>query len=161
MAFKVFVSYSSHDLEHVELLQRQLSDSPVEVFVAENSVAPSQELGSTISQAIEQCDLFILVWSKNAQESTWVSQEVGRAGALKKKILPLVLTEGMQLPGFIQNLKYLSVHNEPEKALAQARQIVVGAYEEKVKLESAHAQAEKDKLALLAIGALLFWAFSK
>lgn len=58
MAFKVFVSYSSHDLEHVELLQRQLSDSPVEVFVAENSVAPSQELGSTISQAIEQCDLF-------------------------------------------------------------------------------------------------------
>lgn len=161
MAFKVFVSYSSHDLEHVEQLQRQLSDSPVEVFVAENSVAPSQELGSTISQAIEQCDLFILVWSKNAQESAWVSQEVGRAGALKKKILPLVLTEGMPLPGFIQNLKYLSVHKEPEKALAQARQIVVGAYEEKVKLESAHAQAEKDKLALLAIGALLFWAFSK
>ena len=161
MAFKVFVSYSSHDLEHVEQLQRQLSDSPVEVFVAENSVAPSQELGSTISQAIEQCDLFILVWSKNAQDSAWVSQEVGRAGALKKKILPLVLTEGMQLPGFIQNLKYLSVHKEPEKALAQARQIVVGAYEEKVKLESAHAQAEKDKLALLAIGALLFWAFSK
>ncbi|ADL55525.1 toll/interleukin-1 receptor domain-containing protein [Gallionella capsiferriformans] len=161
MAFKVFVSYSSHDLEHVEQLQQQLSDSPVEVFVAENSVAPSQELGSTISQAIEQCDLFILVWSKNAQESAWVSQEVGRAGALKKKILPLVLTEGMQLPGFIQNLKYLSVHKEPEKALAQARQIVVGAYEEKVKLESAHAQAEKDKLALLAIGALLFWAFSK
>ena len=161
MAFKVFVSYSSHDLEHVEQLQQQLSDSPVEVFVAENSVAPSQELGSTISQAIEQCDLFILVWSKNAQESAWVSQEVGRAGALKKKILPLVLTEGMQLPGFIQSLKYLSVHKEPEKALAQARQIVVGAYEEKVKFETAHAQAEKDKLAFLAIGALLFWAFSK
>lgn len=161
MAFRVFVSYSSHDLEHVEQLQRQLTNSPIEVFVAENSVAPSQELASTIAKAIEHCDLFILVWSKNARESDWVSQEVGRADALKKTILPLILTEGMKLPGFIQNLKYLSVHKEPEKALAQARQIVVGAYEEKVRLESAQAEAEKQKLALLAIGALLFWAFSK
>lgn len=161
MTFKVFVSYSTHDLEHVEQLQNQLTNSPIEVFVAENSVAPSQELASTIAKAIEDCDLFILVWSKNAKESDWVSQEVGRAGALKKTILPLILNDGMKLPGFIQDLKYLSVHKDPERALVQARQIVVGAYEEKVRLESAQAQAEKEKVALLAIGALLFWAFSK
>lgn len=161
MNFKVFVSYSTHDLSHVEKLQQQLVGNPVELFVAEHSVSPSQDLAQTINTAIEQCDLFVLIWSKNAEVSAWVPQEIGKATALKKTILPLVLDEGMSLPGFIQNLKYLAVHSDPAATLQQARNIIVGAYEQKVQRAAAAAQAEKDKLALMGIGALLLWAFSK
>jgi len=65
------------------------------------------------------------------------------------------------LPGFIQNLKFLDVHSDPSEALQQARNIIVGAYEQKVQQAAAAAQAEKDKLALMGIGALLLWVFSK
>lgn len=159
--FNVFVSYSTHDLAQVSQLQQQLLGSPIEVFVAEHSVSPSQDLAQTINMAIEQCDLFVLLWSKNAETSAWVPQEIGKATALKKNILPLVLDDGMQLPGFIQNLKYLPIHSNPAAALEQARKIIFEAYEQKAKRAAAAAQAEKDKLAMMGIGALLFWVFSK
>ncbi|MHB8201692.1 MAG: toll/interleukin-1 receptor domain-containing protein [Acidithiobacillus sp.] len=161
MNFKVFVSYSTHDITQVTQLQQQLIGTSIEVFVAEHSVAPSQDLALAITTAIEQCDLFVLLWSKNAQTSAWVPQEIGKATALKKKILPLVLDDGINLPGFIQNLKYLPVHQNPTVALVQARQIIVGAYEQKNNQIAAAAQAEKEKLALMGIGAFLLWAFSK
>lgn len=161
MSFKVFVSYSTHDLAQVEKLQQQLVDNPVELFVAEHSVSPSQDLAQSINHAIEQCDLFVLIWSKNAEASAWVPQEIGKATALHKTILPLVIDAEIQLPGFIQNLKYLSIHQDPSRALIQARNIIVGAYEEKTRRQVAAAQADKDKLALMGIGAFLLWAFSK
>lgn len=162
MNFNVFVSYSTHDLLHVEKLQQQLINNPVSLFVAEHSVAPSQDLAQSINTAIEQCDLFVLIWSKNAEASSWVPQEIGKATAFKKIILPLVLDEGLSLPGFIQNLKYLPVHRDPAAALEEARKIIVNTYEEKkAKLASAAAKAEKEQLALMGIGAFLLWAFSK
>jgi hypothetical protein len=161
LTFNVFISYSTHDLSQVEKLQAQLIGSPIQIFVAEHSVSPSEDLALAINGAIERCDLFVLIWSKNAEASTWVSQEIGKATALRKKILPLVLHEGMNLPGFISNLKYLSVHSDPVNSLKQARDFIVRTYEEKADRESAAAQAEKDKLALMGIGAFLLWIFNK
>lgn len=164
--YKIFVSYSTHDIEQVELLRQQLKGTPIEVFVAEHSVLPSQDIGATISQAIAECDLFVVLWSQNAQDSEWVSQEIGRASALNKTILPLVLTEGISLPGFINNLKYLPVYNDPEAALAKARELIVGSYNQKdLMLAQQEEKKQKDKdreaLALMGIGAFLLWAFSK
>jgi hypothetical protein len=118
-------------------------------------------LAQTINSAIEQCDLFVLLWSQNAQASAWVSQEIGKATALKKNILPIILDNEANLPGFIQNLKYLSLPKEPTAAIHKARNIITDAYEKKMKRIAEAAQAGKDKLALMSIGALLLWVFSK
>lgn len=163
MEFNIFVSYSTHDLEQVNLLHKQLTDTSISVFVAEHSVRPSEELAPKISSAIEGCDLFIVLWSENAKNSDWVSQEIGRASALQKPILPLVLTEGLNLPGFIGNLKYLPVYSNTAAALTQAREIVMAAYEQKLQLFLAQQkeQKQKDSLALMGLGAFLLWAFSQ
>jgi hypothetical protein len=163
MTFKIFVSYSTKDLSQVELLRQQLRATPIEVFVAEHSVAPSQELAPLIASAINACDLFVLLWSMNAKNSDWVSQEIGRASALGKQILPLVLSEGIALPGFIQGLKYLPIHRDPNGSLAAARSLIVAEYEVKeLKIASAAKEKkEKDALALMGIGAFLLWAFAK
>lgn len=163
MTFKLFVSYSTLDLAEVEQLRLQLKDTPIDIFVAEHSIEPSQELAPTIAAAIESCDLFVLLWSKNAKNSDWVSQEIGRAHALKKAILPLVLTEGITLPGFIQGIKYLPVHRDPLGSLAAARALVLAAYQKKAEVLAVHEKEKKDKdaLALMGIGAFLLWAFNK
>jgi hypothetical protein len=163
MQFKIFVSYSTHDIEHVELLKQQLKGTPIEVFIAEHSVKPSEDLGNKISTAIEECDLFVVLWSQNAKESTWVPQEIGRAHALKKTILPLVLHEGISLPGFISNLKYLAIFEDTESALIKAKELIMNSYHKKVdtlaKIE-AKKQKDKETLALMGIGAFLLWAFN-
>lgn len=164
MPFNIFVSYSTHDLTQVEALRNQLKATPIEVFVAEHSVNPSQELAPAIASAINACDLFVLLWSENAKESEWVSQEIGRASALGKPILPLVLSEGIALPGFIKGLKYLPIHADPDKSLTTACKQILDEYKKKEQLLASQAQAhakEKEMLALMGIGAFLLWAINK
>ncbi|WP_394202477.1 toll/interleukin-1 receptor domain-containing protein [Marinagarivorans algicola] len=163
MKFKIFVSYSTHDIKQVDLLKSQLTDTPIEVFIAEHSVSPSQELAPTISNAISGCDLFVLLWSRYAQNSEWVSQEIGKASALKKKILPLILDKDLKLPGFISNLKYLAIY-EQQESLKKAQKIIIDAYNSKknqlIKSELAK-QKEKDTLVAMGAGAFLLWVLSK
>lgn len=164
MNFNVFISYSTHDLGQVELLRQQLVDAPIEVFVAEHSVEPSQSLGEKITKAIAGCDLFVVLWSSNAEASKWVSQEIGYAKALNKQILPLVLNEGMELPGFIGDLKYLPTHKDTKSALRKARETIINGYKSKTEALAAQAakkQKEKEQLFLVGAGIFLAWAFSK
>ncbi len=164
MKYKIFVSYSTHDIEQVDLLNKQLSGTPVDVFIAEHSVLPSENLGIVISNAIEECDLFVVLWSQNAQESGWVSQEIGKATAYNKPILPLVLTENISLPGFISNLKYIPVYKNPENAALQARNLIANSYNKKhqeLALIEQKKQSDKETLALMGIGAFVLWAVSK
>lgn len=157
--FKVFVSYSTHDLKNVAELQQSLAGTGVELFVAEHSVLPSERLSDRISSAIAACDLFVVLWSANAKASDWVSQEIGKAHSLNKKILPLVLTEGLNLPGFISDLKYLPVYKDPTAAIQQAQAIVLeGFRSKKAELER---QKQSEALTLLGLGALFFWALNQ
>lgn len=140
-------------------LQNQISDIAIEVFVDERSVIPGQALRIEISKAIMNCDLFVVLWSRNAEASEWVSQEIGVAHAHHKNILPLVLSEGLQLPGFIQELKYLPVWKDRQKSLVEARDIVLKLFQEKK--EKTQRQKRKDNLVLIGLGAFLLWAFSQ
>jgi hypothetical protein len=157
--FKIFVSYSTHDLRNVTELQQSLVGTGVEVFVAEHSVTPSEPLSEKISSAIATCDLFVLLWSANAKASDWVPQEIGKAHSLQKTILPLVLDEGLVLPGFINGLKYISVFRDPQAAMAQTQQIVLNRFQAK---QAAIRQKEQENARnLLVLGGLVLWLFSQ
>ena len=156
---KVFVSYSSLDLSNVAVLQQSLVGTGVEVFVAEHSVRASEALSAGISAAIAACDLFVLLWSVNAKSSDWVSQEIGKAHSLNKRILPLVLTEGLNLPGFISGLKDLPVYKNPAAAMERARSIILE--ELKAKQATIEKQKQNEALVLFGLGAFVLWAFSQ
>lgn len=157
--FKVFVSYSTQDLRNVAELQQSLIGTGVEVFVAEHAVLPSEHLTSKISSAIAACDLFVLLWSEKARASEWVSQEIGKAHSLNKKILPLVLTEGLNLPGFIGDLKYLPVFGDPQAAMAKAHDFILKHF--RAKQAAARQKEEENARNLLVLGGLALWLFSQ
>jgi hypothetical protein len=156
---KVFVSYSSLDLSNVAVLQQSLVGTGVKVFVAEHSVRPSEGLSERISVAIAACDLFVLLWSSNAKASEWVSQEIGKAHSLNKRILPLVFTEGLKLPGFISDLKYLAVYKNPAAAMKRTRSMILE--ELRTKQATIEKQKQNEALVLLGLGAFVLWAFSQ
>lgn len=157
--FKVFVSYSTQDLRNVAELQQSLAGTGIEVFVAEHAVLPSEHLSAKISSAIAACDLFVLLWSENAKASEWVSQEIGKAHSLNKQILPLVLAEGLNLPGFISDLKYLPVFQNPQAAMAQAQAFILRQFQ--AKQAAARQKEEENNRNLLVLGGLALWLFSQ
>lgn len=158
--FKVFISYSTHDLTSVTELHQSLNGTGVEVFVAEHSVSASELLTEKISSAIAACDLFILLWSANARASDWVQQEIGKAHSLNKTILPLVLDDGLALPGFIGGLKYLPVFRDRQAAMAQAQEFVLKAFQTK-QAAVVRQKEQENARNLLVLGGLVFWLFNQ
>src|SRR5215210_5727346 len=108
MAYKVFMSYATKDLPIANHVKQLLADASIEVYVAAHSLWPGATINQALVNAIESCDLFMLLWSRNSKASEWVSQEIGIATHAKKSILPVVLEPNLNLPGFIKELKCIS-----------------------------------------------------
>lgn len=152
MAYKVFVSYSTHDLSLVNQIKQRLTSSAVSVFVAEYAVAPGQPLSATIINEIKTCDLFILLWSQNAKSSEWVPQEIGVATAAGKTIVPVLLEKELALPGFLKEQKYLSAYDDPSEALEWLTREVFGR---------ATQAAKSQGLVWFGLGALFAWLMTR
>ena len=149
MAYKVFVSYSTKDIPNVDALRGFLQFPDVECFVSEYAVTPGAPLAPTIKNAILTCDLFVLLWSKNASASEWVSQEIGIAHGSQNPILPFVLEPGLSLPGFIKELRYVAAFQNPQQALYSLRETV---------MKNSLVKQNQQALGALALGGLVLLA---
>jgi hypothetical protein len=152
MPYKVFISYSSKNLNVVQWARETLAQpSTTEVFAAEYSVLPGAVLNAEIIQAIRRCDLFVLLWSHDARASDYVQQEIGIAVDANKTILPVVMEPNLPVPGFISDLKYVAAHKNWEGSFRWLTQFV--------QENSARQQNQKKFAALVALllgGLLLF-----
>ena len=124
MAYSVFISYSTRDLTVATNLQEWINYAGATAFLAEYSVIPGTSLAENIIRAIKGCDLFVLLWSHNARGSEWVPQEIGIAKGAGKPIMPVVLHDGLELPGFIKDLKYLALYKDPQAAVDEAYRVL-------------------------------------
>lgn len=149
MAYKVFISYSTKDIPNVDALRETLRFPDVECFVSEYAVTPGTPLAPTITAAIVACDLFVLLWSKNAHSSEWVSQEIGIAFANHRAILPFVLDQGLALPGFIKELRYVAAFQNPQQAMYSLRETV---------MKNSLVKQNQQALGALALGGLVLLA---
>jgi hypothetical protein len=149
MAYKVFVSYSTKDIPNVDELRKFLQFPDVECFVSEYAVTPGAPLAPTIKNAILTCDLFVVLWSKNALASEWVSQEIGIAHGSQKAILPFVLEQGLSLPGFIKELRYVAAFQNPQQAMYSLRETV---------MKNSLMKQNQQALGALALGGLVLLA---
>jgi hypothetical protein len=136
--YSVFISYSSHELDIVNHVRTNLVALGVEVFVAEYSVTIGEKLRCKIEGAIQDCDLFILLWSKNAKTSDWVTDELAMARKAGKFVMPVVLESDLQLPPFISEMKYLKAYRPKEEWLPALKEMVFK-------------RVEKDRNAVLAL----------
>ena len=105
MAFKVFISYSTRDLTRTAQVKGLLEAAGAQVFVAEYSVPSGADLAQEIIAAIRACDIFVLLWSYHAKNSEWVPQEIGIAKGCSKPVIPVVLHQSAELPGFLKGRK--------------------------------------------------------
>lgn len=147
MAYSVFISYSTHDLATAARAKEMLERAGAEVYVAEYSLEPGSDVRNEVLSRIRHCDLFLLLWSRHAEESEWVSQEVGAAQGTGRLTIPVLLDDTVKPPGFLRGLKCVPAFRDLARALAWLQ-------------ENVAARATKKKqgtLALVGLGAFLLW----
>lgn len=152
MSYRIFVSYSTRDLEYVNQIKEALKGLPdVSLFIAEYSLNPGQSLSKDVLKKINDCDLFLLLWSEEAKSSEWVPMEIGAAKAKTKRILPVILQSNLNLPGFIKDLKYLDIHSPKMNPIMWLRNHI---------LDKSQRKKQTDNLVLLGLGGFLLWALT-
>ncbi len=118
MAFNVFISYSTKDIGIAHRLQNYLTQiQDTSIFLSESSLIVGQ-LSDTLVMKIKECDLFIVLYSKNSQNSNYVQQEIGVARGNIKIIIPILLDSEAKPDAMILDTSYLTLYDE-EKRNAQ------------------------------------------
>jgi TIR domain len=135
---KVFISYSTDDVQMVNQIAYQLRPH-TEVFYWNTSKVPGQEAWPSIFQWIDQCDLVLaVITDSTVSRAMSVGQEIGRAKAMKKIIVPLVAPEvpNSEL-GCLSGVTYERLdHHNPGPALENIKKVVL-AYKQQLEAQQA------------------------
>jgi len=117
MTFNIFISYSIKDLETAKQLQKYLAQiQGTSVFLSESSLIIGQ-LSDAIVTKIKECDLFVVLYSKNSQNSNYVQQEIGVARGNSKIIIPVLLDSEAKPDAMLQGISYLSLYDEEKRGV--------------------------------------------
>jgi hypothetical protein len=74
-----FISYASEDRAKVLLWRRMAQRFELKAFQDRLDLEPGERWAKAIEHAIDDSDLFVLFWSHDAKQSTWVRREVKQA----------------------------------------------------------------------------------
>jgi len=88
MAYDVFVSYSSKDKGIADTIVAAMENNHIRCWYAPRDIKPSEDWGKAITTAIEDCRVFLVIFSKNANRSQRVLDEVNLAISQQAIILP-------------------------------------------------------------------------
>jgi hypothetical protein len=151
----VFISYSTHDTDTVAKLANELRQY-ANVFYWDQSKVPGQDAWQTIFQWIDTADMvFVVITGNTVHRAMSVGQEVGRAKAKDKLIIPLVSREvPITELGFLAGITYQAIDVwNPAPAI---QQVALLASLKNQEIEN----GQKLALTVIAVG-FLVWLFSR
>ena len=87
----VFISYSQNDLNIAETIFSYLESKGTKCWLAPRNITAGKYWAGEIIRAIRECDVMILVYSKNSASSKHVVNEVAKAFDSDKIIIPFII----------------------------------------------------------------------
>lgn len=96
MGKSVFISYSTKDkliggALIADEIREWLEARDVSCWIAPRDIIPGEKYGHAIVRGIEECEVFLLIFSSNSRDSQYTLAEVEEAFAKKKKIITYVI----------------------------------------------------------------------
>lgn len=88
MSYSVFISYASSDSAVAEAVCSRLEDGGINCWIAPRDVLPGIPYGESLVTAIEECPIFLIIFSSSSNNSPQVSREVERAVSKGKILVP-------------------------------------------------------------------------
>lgn len=87
---EIFLSYSRHDQGFADAVTRGLQDRDLQVWVDRQDIQAGDEWRAAISQAIAECDAFLVVLSPQCIASQNVVKELSLAETRHRHIVPIM-----------------------------------------------------------------------
>jgi predicted NBD/HSP70 family sugar kinase len=88
----IFISHTGHDQAIAGLLCEHLEKDQIDCWIAPRDVLPGQRYAEAILEAIDDCSVFLLLFSEESTRSPHVNNEIEKAASKDKPIL-LVRTD--------------------------------------------------------------------
>ena len=93
---RLYISHALDDYDLSKNLADCLRDDGAEIWIHYGKLEVNGDLPEVLKKAIDCCDTFVLVWSKQALHSRCVKLECKTAVTLKKTIIPCLLDDTKQ-----------------------------------------------------------------
>lgn len=103
---RIFISYSRQDAAIMRRLEERLKAAGAEVWVDHQGIRSGDNLPKRISDALEWCNILLLLWSASAKASKWVEDEWTNAHSLGRRIVPCLL-DATPRPGILASKVYV------------------------------------------------------
>ncbi len=116
MAHDVFISYSSKNATVADAVCGGLERRGIPCWIAPRDVQPGQEWAAAIIEAIDACNVFVIIVSADSNRSEHVLRELNHAASAGKPILPfriedIVLSSSMRY--YLDTRQWLDALSEP------------------------------------------------
>ncbi len=116
MTKHVFISYSTQDTAAATEVRDGLEAAGLACWMAPRDIAPGLDYAEQIIDAIEACLVLVLLLSESSNQSLYVRNEVERAIAKRKLVIPLRIhnvTPSRSLEFFISNAQWIEAWQVP------------------------------------------------
>lgn len=116
MEYDVFISYSSRDASDADAICSFLESRGIKCWIAPRNIMPGVEYSSAIIDAMNQCLVFIIVFTESSNRSQQVAREVERAVSKGLHIIPFRLEAcelSKDLEYFISLCQWVNAANQP------------------------------------------------
>jgi hypothetical protein len=102
----VFMSHSHKDREIAAEIDSVIRANGADTYLDQRQIEVGDHLPSNLNKGIEDCSLFLLIWSVAARKSIWVGKEWDLAYNKRKRIVSFVLDE-TPLPSPLDNFVHV------------------------------------------------------
>ena len=89
MAHDVFISYSTKNTEFAEAVCGKLEDNGIECWIAPRNIKTGTNYAEEIMDGLNTAKMIVLIFSKDAQESEYVNNEIDTAFSNNQHIVSL------------------------------------------------------------------------
>src|SRR5580658_3351880 len=88
MVHKVFICHSSKDKQVADAACAALETCGIPAWIAPRDILAGEEYGEALVNAISECQIVLLIFSRDANDSPQVRREIERAVSKGKIIVP-------------------------------------------------------------------------
>lgn len=141
-AKSVFISYCSKDERYIRKMTQMLDKMGISYWIAPDMIPAGSNYAREIPGAIQCCEVFLLVLSKNSQQSIWVEKEIDSAINYRKTIVPFQIDDEPLTDMFrfyLNNVQTIYCVNRPKDAIEELKQrlrsLIRGAGENREQVE--------------------------
>lgn len=164
MDYRVFLSHSNEDADHVNRVKGQVAPLGVDLYAAEHDVQAGHNLEGKVLAAIRESDALVVLLTVDGAESAYVQQEVGAAKAAGTLVIPLVAVgvDRTRL-GMLQGIEYIEFDpRQPEEAMDKLTLRLGKLLREKQNLDTQTLRSQRDLALVLAavLGLILLAIFT-